>query len=204
MADAGSVTTWITQLQAGNHNGAQQLWERYFPQLVRLARAKLQGVPRREADEEDVALSAFASFCRSAQEHRFPRLRDRDNLWPLLVVITARKACDRIVHVRGPKQGGGRVRGDSALLGKFGSSESDRDFDQMVGNEPTPAFAAEVAEQFQRLLGLLDDQEQRSLVLWKMEGYTNQEIAGKLGCALRTVERTLRLIRGIWKQALAT
>jgi DNA-directed RNA polymerase specialized sigma24 family protein len=204
MADAGSVTTWITQLQAGNHDAAQPLWERYFPQLVRLARAKLQGVPRREADEEDVALSAFASFCRGAQEHRFPRLSDRDNLWPLLVVITARKASDRAVHVRGPKQGGGRVRGDSALMPSPSSSQTDAGFDQIVGTEPTPAFAAEVAEQFQRLLSLLDDDEQRSLVLLKLEGYTNQEIAGKLGCALRTVERALRLIRGIWKQELAS
>jgi DNA-directed RNA polymerase specialized sigma24 family protein len=31
-----------------------------------------------------------------------------------------------------------------------------------------------------------------------MEGYTNQEIAAKLGCALRSVERRLRLIRALW------
>ncbi len=204
MSDAGSVTTWLAQLQAGNHDAAQQLWERYFPQLVRLARAKLQSLPSRDSDEEDVALSAFASFCRGAEQQRFPLLRDRDNLWPLLVVITARKAWDRVARARGPKQGGGRVRGDSALIADVGSSQVEAGFDQIVGPQATPAFAAEVAEQFQHLLDLLDDQEQRSIVLWKLEGYTNREIAGKLGCALRTVERTLRLIRGIWKQELAS
>jgi hypothetical protein len=45
--------------------------------MVGLARARLQGLPRRAADEEDVALSAFASFCRAAEAGRFPRLCDR-------------------------------------------------------------------------------------------------------------------------------
>ena len=35
-------------------------------------------------------------------------------------------------------------------------------------------------------------------MLWKMEGYTVEEIAEKLGCVQRTVERKLRVIRGLW------
>jgi DNA-directed RNA polymerase specialized sigma24 family protein len=69
-------------------------------------------------------------------------------------------------------------------------------------SEPTAEFAAQVADQFGHLLGLLDDEAQRSLVRWKLEGYTNQEIAGKLSCAVRTVERMLRLIRGIRQQEI--
>src|SRR5207237_8589108 len=92
MASKGSVTRWVGQLQAGDQEAAQHLWERYFRRLVGLARRKLRDAPRRAADEEDVALSAFDSFCRGAQRGRFPQLLDRDNLWRLLVVITARKA----------------------------------------------------------------------------------------------------------------
>jgi hypothetical protein len=33
-----------------------------------------------------------------------------------------------------------------------------------------------------------------------MESQTNQEIAGQLGCAVRTVERLLSYIRSIWKE----
>src|SRR5207244_12891428 len=62
-SEAGSVTAWIGQLQAGDSCAAQQLWERYFRQLVELARKRFQGVLGPVADEEDVALSAFASFC---------------------------------------------------------------------------------------------------------------------------------------------
>ena len=70
----------------------------------------------------------------------------------------------------------------------------------MVGSEPTPAFAAQVAEQLRRLLGRLDDPSLRSLALWKMEGFTNEEAAEKLSCSLATVERKLRLIRRAWEQ----
>jgi hypothetical protein len=36
-----------------------------------------------------------------------------------------------------------------------------------------------------------------------MEGYTNDEIAAKLGCALRSVERKLKVIRSLWGQVEA-
>jgi DNA-directed RNA polymerase specialized sigma24 family protein len=68
-----------------------------------------------------------------------------------------------------------------------------------VGNEPTPEFAAQVAEECQRLLDMLPDDELCSIAVWKMEGHTNEEIAGLLGCAVPTVERRLRLIRKCWE-----
>ena len=45
---------------------------------------------------------------------------------------------------------------------------------------------------------LLGDDTLRKVAVWKMEGYTNEEIAGHLGCVPRTVERRLREIRQIW------
>jgi serine/threonine-protein kinase len=66
MTSTGSVTHWISQLRAGEAAAAQKLWEGYFRRMVELARLKLQGLPRRAADEEDVALSAFHSFCQGA------------------------------------------------------------------------------------------------------------------------------------------
>src|SRR4051812_18246510 len=92
----GSVTRWLGQLRAGDAGAAGPQWERYFRRLVALARARLHSAPRRAADEEDVALSAFDSFCRGAGQGRFPHLDDRDDLWRLLVTITARKA----LHLR--------------------------------------------------------------------------------------------------------
>src|SRR5438874_1974030 len=62
MSPGTSVTDWLGRLRAGDRDAAQRLWERYFDQLVRLARGRLRGARRRAADEEDVALSALDSF----------------------------------------------------------------------------------------------------------------------------------------------
>ena len=196
MASAGSVTHWVRLLKQGDAAAAQRLWEAYCRRLASLALAKLKlrRARRGAEDEEDAALSAFDSFCRGAARGRFPQLSDRDDLWRLLVVITARKASDVAERERRAKRGGGRLRGDSVLQGSAGDG-----WGQVMGREPTPAFAAQAAEECRRLLDVLDDEELRSIALWKMEGYTNEEIAGRLGCATATVERRLWLIRKLWE-----
>ncbi len=72
--------------------------------------------------------------------------------------------------------------------------------DQFISRDPTPEFAAQAAEEYQLLLATLPDPDLRTLAQSKMEGYTNKEIAERLACALRTVERGLQLIRMLWKQ----
>ena len=200
MRPEASVTQWIDRLKAGDPDAAQKLWERYFRRLVGLARKKLRAAPRRAADEEDVALSAFDSFCRGAEQDRFPQLHDRLDLWQLLVLLTARKASDLAQHERRQKRGGGAVLDEAALPGPADSSAQEAALEQIEGPEPTPAFAAQVAEECRRLLERLDSPELRSVALRKVEGYGNEEIAARLGCGLRTVERRLRLIRSIWEQ----
>jgi DNA-directed RNA polymerase specialized sigma24 family protein len=197
MSAPGSVTHWIVQFKAGDPAAAQPLWERYFQRMVTLVRTKLQGARRREEDEEDVALSAFDSLYQGAMQGRFPHLTDRDDLWRLLVVITARKALDLLERQGRLKRGSGRLCGESALLDP--TDPSNGGIEQVVGDEPTPEFAAQVAEECQRLLDKLSDDELRQIAVWKMEGYTNEQTARRLGVARATVERRLRLIRKLWE-----
>jgi DNA-directed RNA polymerase specialized sigma24 family protein len=188
MSSEGSVTNWISQAQAGDPTAVQQLWQRYFPRLVELARGKLHGTPRGAADEEDVALSAFNSFCRNAEQGRFPSLADRDSLWRLLVVITARKASHLRRDERRQKRGGAAGTGHDFLV------------DQVLGREPSPDFAAQVAEEYRRLLHVLGDPELEAIAVWRMEGFTVEEIATKLSYAPRSIKRKLRLIRSLWEE----
>jgi DNA-directed RNA polymerase specialized sigma24 family protein len=195
MSSDGSVTRWLGQLQAGNAAAAQPLWERYFRRLVGLARQRLRGTPRRAADEEDVALSAFDSFCRNAEQGRFPQLADRDGLWRLLAVLTARKAAHLVRDEGRLKRGGGAAH--------EAAGEEGPDLEQVFGREPTPELAAEVAEEYRRLLGLLDDPELESVAVWRMEGYSVEEIATRLGYAPRSIKRKLGLIRKAWEKEIA-
>jgi DNA-directed RNA polymerase specialized sigma24 family protein len=197
-ATPGSVTALLARLKGGDHEAVRLLWQRYYPRLVALARQKLQGMPRRAADEEDAALSAFTSFCRRAELGQFPDLKDRDGLWALLVILTARKAADLAKHQHREKRGGGRVHGDSALRPAGGDS-GPGGFDDLEGSDPTPEEAALLAEEVESLLGRLRDPALRQVAVWKLEGYTNAEIAGRQGCSLPTVERRLALIRRLLK-----
>jgi DNA-directed RNA polymerase specialized sigma24 family protein len=186
----GSVTRWIGDLKAGGDAAARPLWDRYFAQLVRLARDRLRSArrPGADADEEDAALSAFDSFCRGAARGRFPDLADRDDLWRLLVVITARKAVDQAERQRREKRGGGRLVGEADLGG----------LDGLVGDGPSPEMAAAVADEYRRLRGALGDDLLRRVLDLRLEGLTRGEIAGRLGITERAVRRKLGVIRDAW------
>lgn len=195
MADGDSVTIWIRQLKIGDAEAAQQLWNRYFERLVRLAQRRLTGAPCQMADEEDVALSAFNSVCMRAAEGKFPKLDDRQDLWRLLVTITVRKALAQRKYANRQKRkptDGGPVRND----------EDDDALQQVMGSEPSPELAAQMAEDCRRLMEQLDDPQLRKIAQWKLEGYTNEEIAVRLGTVARTVERKLQRIRLLWSAAL--
>ena len=109
--EKGTVSHWIAALKGGDPAAAQPLWERYYRQLVALARKKLQSARRRAADEEDVVQNAFHSFFRAVAQGRFPHVDDRDSLWRLLVVITANKALRQLTHEHRQKRGGGTAAG---------------------------------------------------------------------------------------------
>ena len=94
---------------------------------------------------------------------------------------------------------GGTVRGESRIT-RGGPPWDDAALEQAVGDEPTPAFAAQVAEECRRLLDRLGDDGLRRVAVWKMEGFTNDEIAAKLGRSRRTVTLKLETIRAIWSQ----
>ena len=193
--NGGSVTRWVGGLKAGDPEATRRLWERYFADLVRLARARLRDAPRAAADEEDAALSAFDSLCRGAEHGRFPRLDDRADLWRVLVTITARKAADMIQHERRLKRGGGRVRTEADLAAAALEAGG---VGQAPAHEPSPEMAALVADECRRLFDILPDESLRQVARLRLEGYSDREIAASLGCGLSTVERRLRTIRGLW------
>lgn len=183
-----SITRLIGLARTGDPAAAERLWRAYFDKLVAVARRRLAPASRRLADEEDVALSAFASFWAGAAADRYPQLTDRTALWPLLVAITAHKCTDLIRHETRQKRGGGAAA-ESGVL------------EQLLDREPPPEFAAQVADQLTHLLGRLDalgDPTLRAVAELRMTGRTQAEIADDLGYVRETVSRKLRLIEACW------
>jgi len=184
-----SITAWIQGLKAGDTAAAEQLWNRYFRSLVDLARSQLRA-GRAVDNDEDIALSVFKSLCLGAERGHFSQLTDRQNLWPLLVLLTARKASNARRRERQQKRGGGRPLDEI-------------DLETVCGREPSPEFTAMIVENCQCLLDRLDAQG-RTIAVAKLDGDNNRQIAHKLACSVRTIERNLALIRRIWSEPDST
>jgi DNA-directed RNA polymerase specialized sigma24 family protein len=183
----GSVTVCLDQLKEGDPAAIQRLWERYFHRLIRLAQAKLRAAPRLAGQDEDVALNALDSFFRAVERDRFPQLRDRNDLWQILVMLTLRKTY-------------GLMRRERRRIPVANGPGVAEFLEQASNREPTAEEAVEFAEECERLLDLLKNPKLRQVTLWKLEGLTNEEIARKLNCVPRTVERKLHAIREIWQE----
>lgn len=197
-----SVSVWIDQLKAGDREATRPLWENYFRRLVGLARARLADRPRLGADAEDVALSAFDSFIRGVERGRFPELRNRDELWHLLVTITARKAQRLLRDETRQKRGGGAVQGESVFFDPAGGNGAKPGIEQVLGRDPSPEFVVQLTDEFERLFGTLADADLRRVATMKLEGYTIDEMAARIGRAPATIERKLKVIRALWEREL--
>jgi RNA polymerase sigma factor (sigma-70 family) len=197
--DEDEVTVWLERLATGDEVAARQIWSRYIQQMLSFARQRLAAANRRVTDEEDLAVSAFHSLCQRVERGQFPDLKDRESLWKLLTTIIARKAMAEMRRNFSHKRGAGKVSGESVFF-HVDASRTAIGLDNIAGAEPTPEFAAEMIEQCSRLLNCLSD-DCRRIALYKLDGFSNDQIAEMLNMAPRTIERKLASIRGTWQEA---
>lgn len=195
MCHPASVSTWIVGLKDGDESAAQQLWDRFSARLTEHARRKMDAVPKGVVDEHDIAQSVFACVWRGATAGRFSSVRNRDELWWLLLTVTKHKVISHVRRQCRVKRGGAPSHEDSLR-----ASPSDRylTLDQIIDDSPPPEFFIVLEDEYQRLLALLGSDELRKIAISRLQGYTVPEIATNLDISQRTVERKLQLIRRAW------
>ena len=191
---SNSVADWVGSLRGGDETAMRRLWEQYFASLVTLAHQKLHSELRRTYDGEDAALSAFNSFFNGIRNGRFPDLSDPQDLWNILLTITVRKIVAKTRHNMRVKRGGPGV---AATTNSKSLMVTPIDMSQILGREPTPELATELADEVQSVWIKVTDDSLRSILLLKLESFTNDEIAGRLNCSRRTIQRKLDRIRGL-------
>jgi hypothetical protein len=194
MNEPGSVSLLVQHLRsedaAVRNAAALQIWTRFSSQLLRLVRSRLDSRIRVRHDEEDVVQSAYKSLCLRAEQGRFPKLEDRDDFWKLLLTITLNKTR---LAVRSTQSA---LRDPRRETHQSGDPDAEnRLLQEMDEKAPTPEEALVLSETLDQIARL--DPTLRQIALWRMEGYTNAEIAAadKLDCAERTVQRKIGLIR---------
>ena len=198
MVHDGSVTRLIQLLRSDDaverDLAARLIWRRYFRDLLELARNNLNRRIRRREDEEDVLQSMYKSFCLRQQRGEFD-LAGRDALWKLLVTITLRKARNAAKKQMRDKRD---IAREQTIADRDEAESAHWALEQMDAAGPSPAEAAVLNEALERRLEALADPELRQIALWRLEGYTNREIADRLDCTERSVERRLERIRSKW------
>lgn len=184
---AGSVSLLFDQVKRGESDAFRQLCDRYLPTLTRTVDRRV--APAEGIDADGVANSVLHSLWRAVvQRGRFHEVHDRDSLRRVLAEIVRQKV---------------RRRRRDATRQKRDDRDTRREtFDATPSPDPGPELLLEIRESIDEWLGLLLP-EQRDLVRWQVEGYTNAEVAQKLGCSLRSVERHLHAVRAIWAARLA-
>jgi len=197
-----SITHFLELLRSGSDSQAQKaaqaVWDRYSRQLLELARRHLESRARVREDEEDVLQDAYKSFVIRLQRGEYT-IEDRFDLWRLLVRMTENKARNVIAKHRKLKRD---YRREVLTKARDGGQSAPTVLELAQAIEPTPDDAAILAEEAARRLAMLPE-DLRRLALRKLEGFTEQELAGAkmMDCSVRTVERKLRRIRAIWEAA---
>ena len=193
----GSITKAVAGLQVSDEAAAQLIWDRFFSRLCQFAETRIYRRNKRHLEADDIAASAFMALVEGVREKRFEKVRNRDELWQMLILIAARKTINAQKHIDRDRRGGGNVQGDSA----FGDSGIGSVVD-FVNRDLDPQVGAQLQELSENLLAQLPSDELRKIALMRMAGHSNAEIAETLQCTTRTVERKLNLIRRLWSDSM--
>jgi RNA polymerase sigma factor (sigma-70 family) len=192
----GSVTALFSGLKDCDEAILAQIWQRFFPRMAGLARKTLSGLPKCGVDAEDVAQSAFVSFWKALDSGSGFAFGGRDDLWKLLGVITARKARKHVRRQLASKRGGGKTRAESELALPAETDNANFTLDQVIGEVAPPEFDLSCEEML-----LLLDEAHRAVAVLRLQGYTSDEIASRLECSPRSVQRRLEEVREHWVRA---
>jgi len=191
----GQSSMWLERLADGEFDAVQQFWDQYGFRMQRLAEKNIGKKLAMRVDAEDVVQSACRTFFRRVGNGQLT-VATSDQLWNLMCAIVLLKTRQVArFHFRDK-----RTLNREVSIAPTAEDESDVRF-QPVSSEPSPADAAEFADELKRLLRNLEP-EMQQVVQLKLEGYTNTEIGDKLAVSERTVRRHIQDVRQGMKRTL--
>lgn len=184
----------IARLRTGDNEAAREIFDRYAARLLLLSRRRIGQRMNSRVDPEDVVQSVFRTFFTRMKNDEFEVSRT-DDLFKLLVRITAHKTLRQIAHHRAAKRDPSQE-----------TPQSDDAYEmllQAVDGEPTPETVVTFMDNLEHFLGQLPE-EDRQIVELRLQGHSTEEIAQRLGTYDRKIRRVLERVRGIAEEANST
>ncbi len=182
---------WLQRLNSGDERAFEFLWNRFFRKMVAIAKQRIPQTHRGVRDEEDIALSAFKSFCLGFKAGDYVETQSVDCIWPLLVRITINKANDHLRRNLRQKRDSSRNVQISPTDLEALAIEDDACGLDTAANE----IIASLIDSIQKT----GDHDLMLIVLNTLQGEPPSEIAKRMECSIRTVQRKLQTIRRIWE-----
>lgn len=193
---AQSITQWLQAVKAGDSFSEYQLWNRFFPKMIRIADRKLSDCRLRLGGSEDVASIAFSQFLRCVKIGRFKKMENRSDLWQVLVMLTVRRALDHIDVEMAER------RGNRKLCDPGGLPDDRITMDHFADSVPTPEYLCQLAEELELRFDQLGNNRLRRVARMKLEGCFNHEIAEHEQVSVRSIERDVSAIREQWSDEI--
>ncbi len=189
----GSVTAQLPRLKTAEASVEAWFVDRYFERICSLARQHLGASSRAAHDEEDVALTVMRNFLEGAKQGTFQRLRNREDLHQILLMLTKRNSVD--FFRRSTRRQKNEV-GES----EFGSPEVP--FASVAAMEPDRDLISEISEEIRELFRGIEHETLKleEIAIWRLQGFSVNEIAERLELLPHTIYRRLQLIRDRWSQ----
>jgi DNA-directed RNA polymerase specialized sigma24 family protein len=179
----GSLSLLLQNWKEHEQGAMERIHEAYLPRLQAFSRKRLAGLPGAATEAEDVVQSAMKSLCLYMRREKPDGPQDRQEIWRLLCCIISRKASRRRGH---------QARGLPGIrvnpMTDFDSPGND--IPSLLADIRTDEFDVMLSDSLEAL-----DPTLAQVALLLIEGRTHEEIAGRIGCARRTVLRKIDLLK---------
>jgi RNA polymerase sigma-70 factor, ECF subfamily len=177
----------IERCRSGDQDAARVLFDSYVERLLPLARRRISQRLNSRVDAEDIVQSVFRTFFARLKDDKF-EIGCQDDLFRLLVRITVHKTLRQIAHHKAAKRDPGLEMGQS--------DSAHEQLLQLLTSEPTPEATVSFLDQLEHFMSQLPEADRKILEL-RMEGFSTEEIAQKIGSYDRKVRRVLERIRDV-------
>jgi RNA polymerase sigma-70 factor (ECF subfamily) len=187
MPDPAEDRYLVDLFRQGDQDAAREIVDRYLDRLLTLARRRISQRLASRVDPEDIVQSVFRTFFVRIKEGQFV-FQDQDDLCKLLMRITLHKTLRQVAYHKAAKR-------DPSLETPQGEHHSEQ-LSALFDQEPTQEATVTFLDQLEHFLTQLRPQE-REILEMRLQGYSNEEIAKKLGIYDRKIRRVIEHVRDI-------